>query len=137
MSDGATVYIALSSARQMDIPGEMPTIERYTAARIHDVYRRSQRDDVGFRVLSGALGLLKAADPIALIDHSMHVENVAVVAHKIATQIDQQSIGALIVHTSRIEDNPRALIYLGCVQIAAGIAGGAVVEHRVITDAGW
>jgi Tol biopolymer transport system component len=42
-----------------------------------------------------------------------------------------------VVYTSEVEKHPRVLIYLGCLQVAAGVAGAVTVEHRKVSDDGW
>jgi hypothetical protein len=43
----------------------------------------------------------------------------------------------LVVYTGKTEEQPDALIYLGCLQVAAGAVGDVAIEHREISDDGW
>ncbi len=135
--DKHACYISLCCAEKRQDEGDLPAIERYTAARVHDVYRWAQRDGADFRIFSGKFGLLRPSDPIPWYDHLLQLEEVSEMAARTAKQIHKQGWYKLVVYTDETKTHPQELIYLGCLQVAAGMAGNVDVEHREASDAGW
>ncbi len=66
--DKPTCYISLCCAAKRQDERDLSAIERYTAARVHDVYRWARRDGADFRISSGKFGLLRPSDPIPSYD---------------------------------------------------------------------
>jgi hypothetical protein len=130
-------YVAFCSAEKREDEGDLPAIERYTASRIHDVYHWARRDGVGFCIFSGRFGLLRPSDPIPWYDHALQPEEVSAMAVQVAGQIREQGWHKLVVYTGKTEERPDELIYLGCLQVAAGTVGDVTVEHREISNDGW
>ncbi|MBN1873373.1 MAG: prolyl oligopeptidase family serine peptidase [Anaerolineae bacterium] len=130
-------YISLCSARKREDEGELPAIERYTAPRVNDVYHWARRDRAEFRIFSGKFGLLQAGDPIPWYDHRLQAEDVSAMATQVAEQLKTQGIHKLVVYTAVTEKHPAELIYLGCLQVAAGMAKDVTLEHHEITDVDW
>ena len=130
-------YVSFCCAEKRPDEGDLPAIERYTASRVHDVYRWARRDSADFRIFSGLFGLLSASDPIPWYDHVLQLEEVPHMAVRVATQLEEQCLHRLVVYTSEVEKDPGLLIYLGCLQVAAGSVGDVTVEHREMTGDGW
>jgi dipeptidyl aminopeptidase/acylaminoacyl peptidase len=135
--DTAPCYVAFCSAEKRQDEGDLPAIERYTASRIHDVYHWARRDGVDFCIFSGQFGLLCPSDPIPWYDHPLQMDEVSEMAAQVAEQIRERGWRKLVVYTGKTEEQPDALIYLGCLQVAAGAVGDVAVEHREISDDGW
>ena len=118
--------------------GEVAAVRRYTAVSIQDVYHWARRDRAVFRILSGELGLLRhdatvgpgGQDEIAAVA-------VSDLAARLAEQIREQKWNRLVLYTAAVEKQPSLLIALGCLQVAAGIVGGVVVEHKEVSDERW
>ncbi|MCP4537180.1 MAG: prolyl oligopeptidase family serine peptidase [Chloroflexi bacterium] len=130
-------YVTFCSAEKRQDEGDLPAIERYTASRIHDVYHWARRDSAGFYIFSGQFGLLRPSDPIPWYDHVLQPKEVSEMAVRVAEQLKAQDLHKLVVYTGKTEEQPEALIYLGCLQVAAGMVGDVTVEHREISDDGW
>ena len=58
-------------------------------------------------------------------------------AARVAEQIKEQDLRKLVIYTGETEKHPQELIYLGCLQVAAGMVGDATVEHREVSDKDW
>ncbi len=135
--DEHTCYISLCCAEKREDEGSLPAIERYTAARVHDVYHWARRDGADFRIFSGKFGLLRPSDPLPWYDHILQPEDVLEMAARVAEQNREQGLHKLVIHTAEIETHPQELIYLGCLQGAAGGDGHVTVEHREVSGVGW
>ncbi len=135
--DKHTCYISLCSAAKRENEGDLPGIERYAAARGHDVYRSARRDGADFRIFSGKFGLLRPSDPIPCYDHILQPGEVSEMAARVTKQLREQGLRKLVVYTDETETHPQELIYLGCLQVAAGAAGNVTIEHRELSDEGW
>jgi len=135
--DAPPCYIALCSAKKRQNEGDLSAIERYTASRIHDVYHWARRDSADFCIFSGRFGLLRASEPIPWYDHKLQPEEVSEMAMRVAKQLKEQGQRKLVVYTGKTEKQPETLIYVGCLQVAAGIAGDVTIEHQEISDDGW
>jgi dipeptidyl aminopeptidase/acylaminoacyl peptidase len=132
----AACYVALASDEQRDA-ADLRASERYTASRVRDVYRWARRDRADFYIFSGQLGLLRASDPAPEHEHQLQPEKVSSLAALVAEQLQEQRLRELVLYTGEVKKQPGALIYLGCLQVAAGIAGDVTVEHRQISEEGW
>jgi dipeptidyl aminopeptidase/acylaminoacyl peptidase len=135
--DTPPCYIALDSTEKRQDEGDLPAIERYAASRIHDVYHWARRDGADFYIFSGQFGLLRPSDPVHWYDHPLQLDAVSEMAAQVAEQIKEQGWRKLVVYTGKTEEQPDALIYLGCLQVAAGAVGDVAIEHREISDDGW
>ena len=135
--DKPACYISLCCAQKRQDERDLPAIERYTAARVHDVYRWAQRDGADFRIFSGKFGLLRPSDPIPWYDHLLQLEEVSEMAALAARQIQEQGLRKLVVYTDETETHPQELVYLGCLQVAAGAVGTVTIEHREVSGEGW
>lgn len=137
-TDRPPCYIALASAEQHETSDELPAIERYTAPRIHDVYHWARRDGAEFRILSAKFGLLSPTEPVSPDDQKLAAEAVSALAVQVAEQLKALGTNKLVVYTRKAENKPKVLMYLGCLQVAAGIIGGVRVEHQEIAEEkGW
>lgn len=131
-------YVVLASSAQRQDKVEIAAVGRYTAAAIEDVYHWARRDRVDFRILSGQFGLLAPEALIGLDEqHEIAAAGVSALAAQLAGLIREQAWSRLVLYTAPAEKQPSLLIALGCLQVAAGIVGGVVIEHHEVTDARW
>jgi dipeptidyl aminopeptidase/acylaminoacyl peptidase len=130
-------YVSLCCAEKREDESDLPAVERYTASRVHDVYHWARRDSANFRILSGQFGLLRASDSIPWYDHLLQPEEVSEMAARVAEQIKEQDLRKLVIYTGETAKHPQELIYLGCLQVAAGMVGDVTVEHREVSDKDW
>jgi dipeptidyl aminopeptidase/acylaminoacyl peptidase len=130
-------YITFCSAEKNKAEGELPALERYKSPRINDVHAWARRDQVDFRIFSGKFGLLAASDPIPWYDHTLTVDEIPVMANRVAEQLKAGGWEKLIVHMTDPKDDPTLMIYLGCLQIAAGLAGKITLTHQVSDEKTW
>ncbi len=133
----AAGYIALCSVEKATQEGEIPAIRRYTARRIQTVAQWAGRDHADFRIFSGKFGLLQPETPIPWYDHVLTPENIPAMARQAAEKIKAAGWKKLVVFTGDPAKDPLIYLYLGCLQVAASIAGGTTLEHRIITEPGW
>jgi len=132
-----TCYIALPIR---DLKGDMagkPAIEAFNCIPVQDVYHWAGRDRAEFRIFSGALGLLQAGETVPQAEHTLQAEEVSEMAKRLARQIQEQGLNKLVVYTGDLKKQAWAQIILGCLQVAAGIAGEVSVEQRQISDPDW
>ncbi|MCB9452188.1 MAG: S9 family peptidase [Anaerolineaceae bacterium] len=127
-------YLTTCVAEKREDKDDLPAIERYISSLIQDVYHWSRRDEADFRILSGEFGLLAADDPIPWYDHALKPEEVSELAAKVAEQLRAGGWKKLIFHTGPLDKDANLYFYLGCLQVAAGIAGNIRIEHQEISD---
>ena len=130
-------YIALPKRDIKTNQVGKPAIEGFTCIPIQDVYHWARRDDAELRIFSGAAGLLKVGEAIPQDEHALQAEEVSAMAAHLARQIQEQKLKKLVVYTGDLKTQSWAQIVLGCLQVAAGIAGEVSIEHRQIIDPGW
>jgi len=131
-------YVVLASAEQHPDQGELTALQRYTATAIQDVVHWAQRDRADCCILSGQFGLLPpdaAVGPDA--QYAIAAPDVSDLAARLSEQIRERAWDRLVLYTALVEKQPSLLFALGCLQVAAGIVGGIVVEHNEISDQKW
>jgi len=131
-------YVVLASGEQCQDEGEMAALERYRAMAIQDVYHWARRDRADYRILSGQFGMLSpdgAVGPDA--QYAIAAAAVSSLAARLADQVREQAWNRVVLYTAPVEKQPSLLIALGCVQVAAGLVGGVVVEHCEVSDEKW
>jgi dipeptidyl aminopeptidase/acylaminoacyl peptidase len=102
------------------------------SGQVEDVRHWGRRDKVDYRLFSGQLGL--SDDSLSGDEHILKAEDVSTIATMIVKQIKEHGWTKLVLHTDSIEKEPTALIYLGCLQVAAGIVGKVTIEHQQISN---
>jgi hypothetical protein len=130
-----TCYIVLP-AEELTVQAE-GNAEEILSTPIQDVYHWARRDRVDFRILSAENGLFANDSPRYSEKTHLLPENVSSMAIRIAAQVKEQGFRKLVLFTPEIKKNSFALIYLGCLQVSAGILGNVTVEYREIQDKGW
>lgn len=108
----------------------LPARERFAAPAVEDVYHWARRDRADFRLFSGQLGLLGVEAPVPPGEHELSSALVSSLAARLAEQIEEEGWTNLVFYTAKAEEHPEVLVYLGCLQVAAGVVGGVTVEHR-------
>ncbi|MBN1286343.1 MAG: S9 family peptidase [Anaerolineae bacterium] len=117
--------------------------EQSAAARILTVYHWARRDRAEFRVFSGTEGLLRLDDELSerddsAQDHALDPARVYDIAAKVAEQIKDQKLKKLVVYTREASKHPQVFVYVGALQVAAGIVADSVsVEHKQIDEEEW
>jgi len=125
-------YVALAISDEAK-DGSYSALEAYPQELVQDVYHWARRDGVEFRILGGKAMLMKAHDA-AMDDGALEAEDVSDAAKRIAGQLKEQGIQKLKLFTPALDQHPRARIALGCLQVAAGVAGDVKVEHEEVED---
>ena len=132
---GQACYIVLAGMGQRQDVDEVAAVERYAAEAVQDVLNWARRDQAAFRLLSGEQGLLPPEKLVGLTDQNEIVAAaVPELAARLAEQLREQGWNRLVLYTAKVEKQPSLLIALGCLQVAAGIVGGVVVEHHELPD---
>lgn len=128
-------YVVLASAMQRENAEDLPAVQRYTADRIQDVYHWARRDQADFRIFSGHHGLLPPDEPTPPDEqYELAAAAVSDMAAQVAAQLESRSWSKLVLYTAEVEKRPSALIALGCLQVAAGIVGDVMVEHKSLVE---
>jgi dipeptidyl aminopeptidase/acylaminoacyl peptidase len=130
-------YVALPSRDLIAGAVGKPAIEGFSCLPVQDVYHWARRDRAEFRIFSAAAGLLQAGELIPQAEHALQAEEVSEMAARLAQQIQEQGLKKLVVYTGDLMKQAWAQIILGCLQVAAGIAGEVSIEQRQISDPGW
>jgi len=132
-----TAYVAIASGKKNKQPENLLAVERYLGAWVQDVYHWSRRDQVLFYIFSGEFGLVEEDFPTPPDDHVLMPEDVSAIAIRTTELLKDESISRMVLFTPGAKDNPWVYIYLGCLQVAAGLAGEIIIEHRQVKDEGW
>jgi dipeptidyl aminopeptidase/acylaminoacyl peptidase len=130
-------YVAIASGKKSKLPENLPAVERYQGAWVQDVYLWARRDQVLFYIFSGEFGLVEENFPTPPDDHVLMPEDVSAIAIRTTELLKDENIRRLVLFTPDAKDNPWVYIYLGCLQVAAGLAGEISIEHRQVKDEGW
>ncbi len=137
-ADNAPCYVVLASEEQSDTEGEISAIQRYKSVPVQDVYHWARRDQTQFRILSPKFGLLSAEQAISTdTQPQLKAEHVSELALRIAEQLKEQKLDNLTLYTPKAKKEPTVLIALGCLQVAAGVAGDITIKHKQIAEKGW
>ena len=104
-------FCTYCSAQKSKDPGDIPAIHRYQSHRIARVYRAAQELRQAFFILSGEYGLLSPDHPIPWYDHLLKLEEVALLANRIAEQIAHLRIDGFTFFTQSLERDPSVAPY--------------------------
>ncbi len=134
-----TCYVALSGV-SMPVQAERmnsdlssdETLEDEPPAYIRDVMHQARRDDAEFCLFSPQDGLIRAVDMALQQQDGLVPEKVLERARQVADQLLAEKIRQLVVFIpeGKLEEAP--LFALGCLYLAAGIAGDVKLEQRVV-----
>ncbi len=132
-----TVYATLAGGEKNSDEENLPVIQRYLGRRVQDVYHWAQRDDKDFYLFSGEFGLVDQDFPMPPEDRPLLPEDVSGMAVHITETLRDEAIRRLVFYTPPARQNPWVLIFLGCLQVAAGLAGNVIVEHIEVDEEDW
>ena len=127
-------YVTYCSAEKNREPGEMPAIERYLDARIHDVAARAETEGVRFLILSGEYGLLRPEDPIPWYDHLLMPDEVDEIAEVIGVQLRSQGVGEVVFVTVNPAEDPQVRAYLKAMALGCMKAGARMTLDTLPVD---
>lgn len=125
-----TIYVVLGGGEKDPSEENLPLIERYKGKQIQDVYHWARRDGVGFFLFSGEFGLVDADFPTPPAEKALLPEDVSAMALHLTETLRDEGVKRVRFYTPPVKENPWVLIYLGCLQVAAGIAGGIEIDHQ-------
>ncbi|MEM5773560.1 MAG: prolyl oligopeptidase family serine peptidase, partial [Anaerolineaceae bacterium] len=107
----------------------LPALERYQGTHLQQVYQHAKRDQAAFFVFSGEFGLVDADFPVPPDERPLMVEDLTTMAQSVAERLCDEGIKRVVLHTAPAKQNAWVLMYLGCLQAAAGMTGSFSVEH--------
>jgi len=100
------VYCTVCSREKLKTDKPVRAIELYLSPNIKDVYERSNREGLEFRILSGKFGLLGAEDEIEWYDYLLKSEDVEGLKAKLKEQIESQGIDNITFFAENREEHP-------------------------------
>jgi hypothetical protein len=104
---------------------------------VSEVLQWARRDQAEFRWFSAPSGLTPDGQDLPPGERFPRPEQVSLLASRVAGQIQECGFQKLVLYTGQVKKNSAAQIALGCLHVAAGIAGGVIIEHQEISDPGW
>ncbi len=131
------VYAALAGGEKNNSEENLPVVERYLSRRVQDVYHWAKRDGKDFYLFSGGFGLVDQDFPMPPEDLPLLPEDVSRMAIHLTEILRDEAIRRLVFYTPPVSQNPWVLIYLGCLQVAAGLVGNVTIEHVEVDEEGW
>tara|TARA_Y100000310_G_C20685629_1_gene818751 strand:- start:1154 stop:1540 length:387 start_codon:yes stop_codon:yes gene_type:complete len=96
----------------------LESINRYISARIYSIYKKSQKDQVEFRILSGKFGLLKPEDKIPFYDKKLNLQEIEILKEIVKKQLISQKIEEVIFFSENPKENPDWKPYINLIKIA-------------------
>lgn len=136
--ENAPCYVVLASEEQSTTEGQISAIQRYEGVPVQDVYHWARRDQAQFRILSPKFGLLTAEQAINADEQpQLKAEHVSELALRLAEQLKTQKLSDITLYTRKAKKEPTVLIALGCLQVAAGVAGDVTIKHKEKSEKGW
>ncbi|MCE5208114.1 MAG: S9 family peptidase [Chloroflexi bacterium] len=124
-----TAYVSLVegiSGKEVDT---LPAIQRYQGKHLQEIYRHALRDQVDFYIFSGEFGLVSVDFSVPPEERPLLVEDLSAMAVNITEKLRDEGIRRVVFHTPPAEKNPWVLLYLACLQAAAGLIGNVKIEH--------
>jgi hypothetical protein len=111
--------MTICSKEKQDYPGLLPAIDMYNSDRIEDVYAKSRKNLVGFRILSGKHGLLSAMDYIANYDKLLTHDGVDELTKKVSNQLKFDSIDEVLFFGKDLKEFPEWWPYYEVIEKAS------------------
>ena len=130
-------YLALSNTTMLKDPETLAAIRRFSGAAVQDVYHWSRRDRTRFLIFSARFGLVEEDFPMPQEESALFPEDVSRMAVYLAGQLRDFGIRKVVFFTPQLKENPWVRIYLGCLQVAAGMLGNIELEHKEVNEEGW
>lgn len=93
------IYCTICSKNKDESKNEIEAIKRYKSERIKEVYNKSKKDNVEFRILSGKYGLVKPEDKIGHYDELLTKDKVSQIAQVVSEQVTFQNIKEILFFT--------------------------------------
>ena len=125
----ATAYISLVEGISQKETASLPALERYQGSHLHEVYQNARRDQAAFFVFSGEFGLVEPDFPVPADERPLMVDDLTSMTQCVAEKLCDEGIKRVVLHTPPASKSAWVLMYLGCLQAAAGMTGSFTVEH--------
>lgn len=122
------VYCTVCSRDKVKTYIPLNAVELYLGPHVKNIHGLSQGDGVGFRILSGKFGLLRAEDAIAWYDYLLTEDAVDELREKISNQISSQGISEMTFFAENREEHPNWNPYYDAIVRACE---GAGIELRL------
>jgi len=90
------IYCTTCSKEKVEDKEKINAIKRYISPRINSIYKKSQKDHVEFRILSGKFGLLRPNEKIPAYNQKLEMKNIPNLINIIKSQISSQNINEII-----------------------------------------
>jgi|TARA_B110000495_G_C22887508_1_gene517602 hypothetical protein len=100
------IYCTTCSKDKSTHEGRIAAIQRYQDERITSVYHKSQKDNKGFRILSGKYGLLSPTDQIPWYDQVLLLNEVNNMIDLAALQLKHAEVCSVELFVKDPEQNP-------------------------------
>lgn len=123
VAETSVCYVALGGLEKPGENGDMP-------AYIQEVIRAARRDRTEFCLFSPQVGLVRSADSLLADTAPLEPEAIATRARQVAEQLRAEKIRKLVVFLPEGRQDSISLTGLGCLHLAAGMAGDVRLEQR-------
>jgi hypothetical protein len=118
-------YVAIAGLEPAGKEGEQP-------AYLREVFRHARRDGADVCSFSAELGLVRSTDPATPEGSALTQETAPERARQVAEQVRAGGFRKLVVFTIAGRDDSLTMAALGCLYLAAGLAGEVKVEQRAV-----
>jgi hypothetical protein len=126
---GKTAYVTLVEGISRKDESVLPAIQRYQGTHVQEVSRHAWRDDAIFYIFSGEFGLIDADFSVPAEERPLAVEDLPAMALSITGLLRDENVQRVVLFTPAADKNPWVLLYLACLQAAAGLIGKVKIEH--------
>jgi hypothetical protein len=134
-------YVAIAgletAAKEGDPQGKLPgeqqgKMQGGQPAYLREVFRHAHRDGADVCIFSADLGLVRTTGTEALDGAALTPETAPERARQVAEQVRAGGFRKLVVFTIAGRDDSLTMAALGCLYLAAGLAGEVKVEQRAV-----
>jgi len=112
------IYCTSCSKEKVKSKGKINAIKRYISPRINSIYKKSQKDSIQFRILSGKFGLLKPTAKIPYYEQKLKIKDLPNLIEMVRQQLSSQNINEVIFFSANLKQYPDWQPYISLIKKA-------------------
>ena len=109
------IYCTVCSRKKLETDQSVEAVNLYLSENIRNVYEKSMREGIEFRILSGKFGLLRPDEKIRRYDYLLKDDAVNELKEKIKNQMKSQEIDDITFFAENREEHPNWIPYYNSI----------------------